>query len=1083
MSKKTIFTLLASVAVAGGLSAQEAPKWVRHTALSPDGKIIAFTYKGDIFTVPTQGGRATQITSHSKFDTNPVWSPDGSKLAFASDREGSFDVYLTSRDGGAAHRLTFNSASERPVAFKDNNNVIFDANIRPAVEMGIFPFRGFSQLYTVSAEGGRPEMFSAVSMIEPSIRGEKILYTDIKGYEDPFRKHHTSSITRDIWLYDQKAGYKKLTTFKGEDRNALWVAGEDAFYYTSEEDGTLNIYKRALDGSKSTQLTTYKNHPVRYVSTDDAGNLAYSWNGELYYLPKGGKPTKVDVRVYSDNAPLDAHQLKMTNGATEMSLSPDNKEIALVVRGEIFVTSVEYNTTKRITNTAQQERDVVFSPDGRKLVYAAERNGKWDLFMTELVRKEDSGFTYARELKETRLTDDAKPSFDPKFSPDGKEIAFLRDRTSIVVLNLKTRKERVVMDVKYNYSYADGDQWFEWSPDGKWIVTDYIGIGGWNNKDVAIIKADGSGETHNLTQSGYSDGRAKFVLGGKAVAFFSDRAGYRSHGSWGAETDIYMTFLDQEAYDRYLLNKEEREILTKDKKDVKEEADSKNDSKDKNKKKQKGKKDKTEEVKETPALKFNLNGLDYRTVRMTRSSGRQSNFVMDSKGEKLYYIASFDDASNLYEVDLVAKSTKLLVPNVNMGRMTLGKDDKTLYVITSKGIQKIEGGKAKPVTYEANFEYKPAAEREYMFNHAVKQVEDKFYDVNLHGVDWKMYSDNYRSFLPYINNNHDFAELLSEILGELNASHTGARYSARNHGLVTASLGVFYDDTYKGEGVKIKEIMKGGPLDNSKTIAAPGVIITSIDGERIKANTPIEKYLNGKVGKRVLVTMRNPKKGDKEVEEYVKLMLQAQETQLLYRRWVAQREEMVKKWSDGKIAYIHIAGMDSESFRKTYKDLLGKYRHCDAVVIDTRFNGGGWLHEDLVILLTGKEYGRFTPRGRYIGSDPFAQWTKPSAVLMSEGNYSNAHGFPVVYREMGIGKLIGAPVPGTMTAVWWERQIDPSIVFGIPQVTVTDVKGTVLENNQLEPDITVYNTPEEYLRDEDTQLKTAVKELMAQTKK
>lgn len=1077
MSQKIILSLLTSMAVSGGVMAQETPQWIRHTALSPDGKIIAFSYKGDIFTVPTQGGRATQITTHSAHDSNPVWSPDGSQLAFASDREGSLDVYITSRDGGRAKRLTFNSANERPVAFKDNKHILFDANIRPSAEMGIFPYGNFTQLYTISVEGGRPTMFSALSMVEPSLRGDKILYTDIKGYEDPFRKHHTSSITRDIWLYDKTEGYKKLTTFNGEDRNALWVAGEDAFYYTSEQDGTFNIYKRKLDGNALTQLTSHKDHPVRYVSTDNSGNLAYSWNGELYYLPKGGKPSKVSIQVYSDNAPLDTKTLKFSNGATEMALSPDNKEIAFVNRGEIFVTSVEYNTTRRITNTAQQERNVVFSPDGRKLVYAAERDGKWDIFMTELVNKDDQGFTYARGLKETKLTDNAKPSFDPKFSPNGEEIAFLRDRTSIVVLNLKSKRERVVMDVKYNYSYADGDQWFQWSPDSKWIVTDYIGIGGWNNKDVALIKADGSGETHNLTQSGYSDSGGRFVIGGKAVAFVSDRAGYRSHGSWGAERDLYMTFLDQEAFDHFKLSKEERELLKKKEEKKEEEKEDKT-------KKKKGKNNKKEEVKkpvEAPRV-FNFEGLDYRTVRMTRASGRQSDFVMDSKGEKLYYIGHFDDTNNLYEIDLVEKSTKILLPNIAMGSLTLGKDDKTLYLLTSKGIQKVEGGKPKAITYDADFEYKPEEEREYIFNHVVKQVEDKFYDPTLHGVDWQMYAKNYRSKLPYINNKKDFAELLSELLGELNASHTGARHFSRGASTPTASFGVFYDDTHKGDGLKIKEIMKGGPLDRSKTIARPGVVILSIDGETISANTPIEKYLNGKVGKRVLVTLLDPRTG-KKADEYIKLMSQHNEFPLLYRRWVTQRAEMVKKWSNDKIAYIHIEGMDSKSFRQTYKDLLGKYRHCDAVVIDTRFNGGGWLHEDLVILLTGKEYARFTPRGRYIGSDPFAQWTKPSAVLMGEGNYSNAHGFPFVYKEMGIGKLIGAPVPGTMTAVWWERQIDPSIVFGIPQVTVTDTKGRVLENTQLEPDITVYNTPEEYLRDEDTQLKTAVKELMANSKR
>lgn len=1069
-----IGALVASASISS-LQAQETPGWIRRTALSPDGQLIAFSYKGDLYTVPTSGGRAQQITSHSAFDTSPVWSPDGQSIAFASDRNGSLDVYITSRHGGTATRLTYNSARECPVAFTSSGEVIYEAYIRPSKEMGVFPSSGFTQLYSVSTQGGRPRMYSAWTMQEPSIREGRILFVDYKGYEDPMRKHHTSSVTRDIWLREGES-YRKLTSFKGEDRNPLWVASEEAFYYTSEQGGTLNLYKQALSGGAPVQITHHTKHPVRYASTDNQGNLAYSWNGDLYYLPRGGQPTKVRIEIYADNAPLDATTQMLSTGATEMSVSPDGKEIAFVLRGDIFVTSVEYSTTKRITNTAQQERNVAFSPDGRSLVYAAERNGKWDLFLTELVRPSEKQFTYATELRERQLTDDKKPSFQPVWSPDGKEIAFLRDRSGIYVYNLSSGKEREVMNSRYNYSYSDGDQNFAWSPDGRWIVTDHIGIGGWNNKDVALVRADGSGLTHNLTESGYSEGGGEFVLSGKAVAFVSDRAGYRSHGSWGAERDIYLMFLDKEAYDRFSLNKEERTIIFPEKKDDK----GKSESKDEGKKKKSDKTSSPAKPQATPALNLELEGRDLRTVRLTRSSEMYSSFAMNSKGDKLYYIASIDGEASLYERDLIEGSVKVLVPRIGFGQLVLNKDDKTLFLLSGSGLKKIEGSKVTPIGFQAPFEYKRQGERSYIFDHVVQQVEDKFYDVNLHGVDWQMYASEYRNQLPYINNNHDFAELLSELLGELNASHTGARY--RTGAPATASLGVFYDDSYQGDGMRISEVMRHGPLDKAGSLAKAGVIIERIDGELIKANEPIEKYLNRKSGQRVLVTLYDPSSG-KRAEERIRLIPQGAEARLLYHRWVERRADMVNKWSDGKVAYIHIEGMNSASFRKTFKDLLGKYRHCDAVVIDTRFNGGGWLHEDLAILLSGKEFSRFAPRGVYIGSDPFAQWTKPSAVLMGEGNYSNAHGFPFVYKELGLGKLIGAPVPGTMTAVWWETQIDPSIVFGIPQVTVTDMRGKALENVQLEPDVLVYNTPEQYLRDEDNQLRTAVQELLKEGKR
>jgi C-terminal processing protease CtpA/Prc len=186
--------------------------------------------------------------------------------------------------------------------------------------------------------------------------------------------------------------------------------------------------------------------------------------------------------------------------------------------------------------------------------------------------------------------------------------------------------------------------------------------------------------------------------------------------------------------------------------------------------------------------------------------------------------------------------------------------------------------------------------------------------------------------------------------------------------------------------------------------------------------------------------------------------------------------------SNGHIGYVHVKGMNSESFRKVYADLLGKYRDKEAVIVDTRFNGGGWLHDDLATLLSGKRYVDYVPRGQYIGSEPISKWYKPSIVLVSEGNYSDAHGFPFVYKTLKIGKLVGMPVPGTMTAVWWERLIDPSLVFGIPQMGVKALNGEYLENHQLYPDIQVSISPEDAAAGIDTQIKAAVEELLKQLK-
>lgn len=1061
--------------------AEEAPLWMRHCVISPDGGQIAFTYKGDIYTVDTGGGKARQITSSRGYDTHPVWSPDGKSIAFASDREGSMDVFIVGRDGGVPRRLTSHSGNGVPVAFRDNDHVLFGAAVMPDAGDMTFPSAQFPQVYEVSTEGGRPVMFSSVPMedINVSPDGRSFLYHDRKGYEDAWRKHHTSSITRDIWLCTAAVGrerrFRKITTFDGEDRTPVWAQDGKSFYYLSERDGSFNIYRSDIEGRNITRLTSHTGHPVRFLSAAKDGTLCYGFNGEIYTLKEGEPAKKVAVSIVADT--YDRHLVKQlkSSGATEISVSPEGKEVAFVMRGDVYVTSVEYKTTKQITDTPEQERDIDFSPDGRSIVYASERDGLWQIYQTSLVDKDDKLFTYANDFKEERLVNSSYTSFQPQYSPDGKEVAFLQNRTELRVLNLKTKEVRTVMDGKFEYSYSDGDQWFEWSPDSRWLLSGYIGHGGWNNKDVALVNASGNGEIHNLTQSGYTDGDAKWVLGGKAMIWKSDRAGYRSHGSWGSEDDVYIMFFDLDAYEHFRMSKEETALLEEAEKKEKEDDAKKEDEKKKGKRNagEKKKKDVVE------PLEFDLENCRDRIVRLTVNSSRLGDAVLSAKGDKLYYQAAFEDGYDLWVHDLKENKTSIVMKNIGYGAMMTDKKQENLYLCNSS-IRKVnmELGGSKTVEFSATFNYRPYEERMYMFNHIWKQVEDKFYVADLHGVDWKGYYNSYRRFLPHINNNYDFQEMLSEMLGELNGSHTGARYYAPGASFQTACLGAFYDNEYTGDGLKIKEIIAKGPFAVKKTDVTEGCIIEKINGEKISAGADYYPLLEGKAGRKVLLSVYNPKKG-KRFEVTVKAISEGEQSDLLYRRWVRRNEQLVEKLSGGRVAYVHVQGMNSPSFSTVYSELLSeKNRTKEAVIVDTRHNGGGWLHDDLVTLLNGKEYQRFVPKGQYIGSDPFNKWLKPSCVLVCEDNYSNAHGFPWVYKELGIGKLIGTPVPGTMTAVWWERQIDPSIVFGIPQVGCMDMRGEYLENKELQPDIEVYNSPEEMLRGEDKQLEAAVKEML-----
>lgn len=1070
MNKLILATLLGAYGLAA--QAQDNPLWMRHPAISPDGKTIAFSYQGDIFTVPSSGGTAKQITSNAAFDSYPVWSPDGNHIAFASNREGSIDVWVMDANGGIPKRVTTNSGSEYPLRWKDNYTIMFKASIMPTAKSIIFA-GSYPQVYTVGMDGGRPKLFSDITMDALDINASgDVLYIDRKGYEDEWRKHHRSPITRDVWL---KSGdsFRKLTTFDGEDRDPVWASDGKSFYYLSEQSGTLNIYHRTLDG-KETQITNHDKNPVRFLSAATDGTLCYGYDGEIYTVRKGGQPQKTAIRIAADTEGKELIRQIRNSGAYNIKLSPNGKEIGFVMHGDVYVTSIEYRTTKQITNTPEQERYIDFSPDGRTIIYDSERNGVWQIYATTMKNKDEKQFAYATELVEERLTQSDQTSFQPKFSPDGKQIAFWENRGTLRVMDAKGKNVKTAMDGKFVYSYSDGDIDFTWSPDSKWLLSSYIGVGGWNNSDIALVNASGNGEIHNLTESGYNESNAKWVLDGKAMLFCSDRAGYRSHGSWGAEYDAYLMFFDLEAYERYRMNKEERALA---KENMTEKEKKKEEKKEEKEKKEMEK----PEAKEMEPLNFDLENCRDRIVRLTVTPSFLGDILLDKDGENIYYNVAFEKGMDLWHRDLMTGNTELLIKNVGNGEMMFDKSYKEIYLAADGGIKKVtpQSKAVKNIEFEAQFNYQPYKERAYMFDHVWRQVKDKFYDKNIHGVDWEGYRKTYERFLPYINNNHDFQEMLSEMLGELNASHTGARYSGSWASLQTASLGLFFDEDYTGDGLKIAEVIKGSEIACKQTDVKSGCIIEKIDGTEIKAGMDYFPLLDGKIGKPVRLTIR-PKSG-RSFDVTTKGMSMNAVDDLLYKRWVDRNRQLVDSLSGGRLAYVHVRAMNSESFRTVYRELLSdKNRNREAVIVDDRHNGGGWLHDDLCTLLNGKEYQNFMPRGNYIGRDPFNKWTKPSCVLICEDDYSNGHGFPMVYKTLGIGKLIGTPVAGTMTAVWWETMIDNTMVFGIPQVGCMTLDGKYAENTQLNPDITVYNTPEDFLNGNDRQLKAAIEEMMKQ---
>ena len=1076
---KTRLALILSLLVVGtGLAAaQTTPEWLRYPAISPDGKTIVFTYKGDLYRVPAAGGTAMPLTLHEAHDFMPVWSHDGKQIAFASDRFGNFDVFLMAADGGEARRLTFHSAAEYPYAFSsDDTSILFGAARMDTAANRLYPTGSQPELYRVPVTGGRAEqvLTTPAEDVKVSRNGQFLLYQDKKGGENPWRKHHTSAITRDIWIYDSKAGtHKKITTFAGEDRNPVFTDNDQAFYYLSEESGTFNVQKMGLQGGKPQVVTSFKKLPVRFLSASDTGTLCFGYDGQIYTMKPSGQPQKVAVAMAVDAKSNNERVMPVTSGARELSVSPTGKEVAFIFRGEVFVTSVEGSTTKRITNTPEQERGVSFSPDGKSLVYTSERNGRLGIYETRKTRDEEPHFYASTVLKETPLIANTHQNAQAVYSPDGKELAYVEDRSSLKIYTLETKLSRVLLTAK---ELDEGEQYFQWSPDSKWILFDYS-VPGIAPGEVGLIRADGKGTAINLTQSGFNDSRARWIMAGKAMLWISNRDGLRAVAQGGgAQSDVYAMFFTPDAWDRYRLTKDEFALVkeAEEKKDKDKAKDAAKDSKDA---KDAAKETKVEEV------TIDLDGIEIRKARLTIHSSSLGDALVSKDGETLYYLARFEKGMNLWSTNLRTKETKMLVTlNTNGGNLAWDKEQKTLFLLADGGISKIDPSSAKRDTVSISGEMvlNVAAERRQSFEHVWKTVKDSFYTAGYHGADWDGLKPVYEKYLPHIGNDYEFAEMLSELLGELNISHSGASYSAQGSNQdETAALGLFADQAYKGVGIKVEEVIKDGPLDKPGNKVKPGMIIEAIDGETVAADKDPARYLNRKAGKKTLLLVVD---GDKKFDVVVKPITAGEENRLLYTRWVRRNQEEVDRLSSGQLGYIHVPGMNDGAYRTAYEEVMGKYAMRKGVVIDTRFNGGGDLVADLAMFLSGKKFFEYTSDRRANGYEPNFRWTKPSISLANEANYSDGHCYAYMVKALNLGKLVGMPTPGTCTFAGWETLQD-GVRWGVPHVGVKDsTTGKYLENLQTEPDIKVMNEYDVAIKGKDQQLEAAVAALMKEIK-
>lgn len=1055
--KSTMLAILCLVSYAGFAATDSSPLWMRYPNISPNGEQIAFAYKGDIYTVPVKGGQAKQLTTGETFESQPIWSNDSKTIAFVSDRFGGMDIFTVPATGGQAKRITTHSGTETPLAFSpDNKHIYFSASIQDPASSVLWA-TWMQEIYKVSVNGGRPYQVAAspICSISFDTDGQSFLYYDRTGSENIWRKHHVSSVARNIFYYDAKTGeHKQLTTNPGEDRDPIFT-GKDKMVFLSERNGgSFNVYESSLNDTENAKaLTNFKKHPVRFLSRAANGTLCFGFQGEIYTLAEGGKPAKVVVSILNDK--VEQPEILKLAGAGQFDMSADGKQLVLISRGEVFATTDKYATTKQITKTAETESGVTISPDGKTIVYASEKTGVWNLYKATHSADEPNFANATVITEEPLFKDNTIERTNPTFSPDGKELAFIEDRQYLKVLDLKTNKVRSITDASQHYGHGENGFSYDWSPDGKWFAVSFVTNRRYPYNDIGIVSAKTGGKIYNLTNSGYIDGSPKWVMDGNAVIFSSNRVGMRSHASWGSQDDIFIAFMNQHTMDTFNMGEEDYALY---------------------KEAMKAQKDTTKKE-----VIVELDGLEDRVQRLTPMSSSLSSAAMTKDGETLYFLSSFEKGYDLWKLKTRTKEISLLKKmNTSGASLKFDKSEKHLYILGSRPqILTVASGQTKPVSFNISMELDRAKEREYMFTHVVKQEEKKFYVKDYHGVDLQALKKDYWPFLAHINNYYDYAEFLSEYLGELNVSHTGSKYQGIPAQKTTPEFGLLFDMKYEGDGLKVETVLKNGPFGNSLSKVTPGTILKAIDNIPIKAGEDYFPIINGKAGKMTLFTFYNPAT-KQQWEERAKPISRGAQNNLIYKRWVESRAAEVERLSGGRLGYVHIKSMNDGSYRDVYADVLGKYNLKEGIVIDTRFNGGGRLHEDIEVLFSGEKYLEQVIRDKVACEMPSRRYNKHSIMVVCEANYSNAHGTPWVYQHMGLGSVVGMPVPGTMTTVNWETLQERSVNFGTPVVGYRMQNGKYLENTQLEPDFLVKNKAHDAVKGRDEQIEVAVRELLKQ---
>ena len=1078
----TILVLLAAVSAFG----REA-RLVRYPHYH-NGRIV-FTYLADLWTANENGQNVQRLTVNRARDVYGRFSPDGKWIAFSSDRNGNLDVFVIPANGGTAKQLTTHSADDTVLGWSpDSRSILFSSN------------RGedfMPQLYLVGLNGGMPWKAGTDMGVQASYSpdGKRIAYNQKS--QVYWRKYYRGAYQSDIMVMDVAAKrFSQVTDFDGLDSWPMW--GNDGFiYFVSDREGSglTNIYRVSENGGKADRVTAFKTGDVRWPSISADGRVVmFEHDFGIWKLDVNSKKvTPINLNIDAETQDNLSEMQSYNSQADDYELAPSSRRIAFSIHGEIFTAPVEEGDLRQITDGPAREQRVGYSPDGKWLSYISDQSGREELYVVPV-----DGSTPAQQL-----TDIDTLKFNYNWSPDSRDIAFTASDDKLRKLTVATKQVAVLDSSRYGQIGAP-----IWSPDSKWIA--YAKPDASRTSDIYLIAASGEEkEPHKVTFDSSSEVNPLFGPDGRKLFFQRVEA---SGGTTPNSIQIYSVWLEK--LERDPDDPEEREAEPASPGGQAEGAEGA-----------------TPPPRRAPAnrppheTKMDWAGMKHRTRQVTRMPFPISTYAIAPDSRTIVFVTSEPagqaNVPVIYSIQddgrRLTRVTSGLPPSDDaegpgggggfgggINELYISRDGRALFFKERDGIYSIalggggagagaaaaagaagprpEGGRRR-INFNVRVRVDRPAEWAEMFDDGWRTMKYRFYDPQMHGFDWDAARAKYRPLVDFVGDRQELLNIINEMIGELNASHTGAAPPPRGPvggGVSTGNLGLELEPDAAAGRYRVTYIYEDGPADKDWVKVKVGDYLLAINGRQVKAGDDYWELLNNRLNRKVNVTFNSTPTDQGAWNTRIEAISTNAYSQLRYDRWVKERRKKVDELSGGRIGYLHIQAMNPPSLRKFEKEIR-EFRNKEALVIDQRWNGGGNIEQELLAILVQRQYQIWQPRGTEPTGRPFAGYFGPKVVLQNWRSASNAEMFPAGFRALGLGKVIGTPTMGAVIGTGSYSLIDGSTVR-TPGVGVflADPKHTNMENYGVQPDLFVDNKPEDNLAGRDRQLEAAVEELLKQ---